>query len=236
MRFLDLLSRIVLGLHATLLVACGTDNSSAKPIKITYDGDTDSTMYKFFNDLPNNSTVVINSKGGRESDAISIAEIVAKKSITIEVDRFCASACAQYIFIASKTRKIRDDAVVSFHINSFAAKKIGLTRSKKAGFDADRARKLYNDAGIDPQFMVYAALSVGPYCTLDNETGRQKYSAWVPSQRQLEKWKIKIDGPWFASKSDAMKTLSSIYRSGSLISYGDENESSFSAEVTKCAF
>jgi hypothetical protein len=66
------------------------------------------------------SKLIIRSDGGSQQPSIAIAREVHARRMTVVVDGFCASACAQIIFAAAEDRRIRPDAFVAFHGGNLA--------------------------------------------------------------------------------------------------------------------
>lgn len=60
-------------------------------------------------------TVVVNSVGGDGVAGLMIAKEFRKKNITLIVDKYCFSSCANYLFVGAKKKSLRPDAVLGFH-------------------------------------------------------------------------------------------------------------------------
>lgn len=59
--------------------------------------------------------LVINSGGGDVNGGMDLAELVLAHQLDVEVERLCASSCANYVFPAGKTKQIQKGAVVVWH-------------------------------------------------------------------------------------------------------------------------
>jgi hypothetical protein len=59
--------------------------------------------------------VVISSGGGVTLAGIELAKIIRKWNATLEVDGFCFSACANYLFAGARTKIVRPFSVVGVH-------------------------------------------------------------------------------------------------------------------------
>ncbi|MFB6285349.1 MAG: hypothetical protein ABEK03_02060 [Candidatus Bipolaricaulia bacterium] len=61
-------------------------------------------------------TLVITSQGGRVAPGVRIGELVLQEKLDVIVERYCLSSCANYIFLASQPKVIRQ-GIVGFHGN-----------------------------------------------------------------------------------------------------------------------
>lgn len=59
--------------------------------------------------------VVVKSPGGFVDEAIKIGSAIQARSINVEVDSYCMSSCANYIFLPAKKKVIRNGGVLCFH-------------------------------------------------------------------------------------------------------------------------
>lgn len=59
--------------------------------------------------------LVIDSGGGDVNLGMDLAGLVLENNLDVVVERLCASSCANYVFPAGKTKRIKQDAVVVWH-------------------------------------------------------------------------------------------------------------------------
>lgn len=59
--------------------------------------------------------LVIDSGGGEINGGMDLAELVLAHQLDVEVERLCASSCANYVFPAGNTKHIQEGAVVVWH-------------------------------------------------------------------------------------------------------------------------
>jgi len=57
----------------------------------------------------------IKSIGGLNVEAKDIARTINEKSISIEVKGYCASSCAEFVFLSAHFRKIQSNSFLAFH-------------------------------------------------------------------------------------------------------------------------
>jgi len=145
--------------------SCGSNEGGV----LLYSGPTDAAMLQFFETVPKKARVRITSTGGRESIALSIAEKIEAKEIGLIVEGYCLSSCAQYLIPASENTVISEDSLVAFHTNSYGGIAIGMIPkgSKELDQNANRAKKLYERNGLDPEFLEVSTSAVGPHCFPD---------------------------------------------------------------------
>jgi len=65
--------------------------------------------------LNDGDTVVLKSLGGSVEDALDIADVFEQKHLVAVVNGYCASSCANYIFVAAAAKIVLDGGVVGFH-------------------------------------------------------------------------------------------------------------------------
>ena len=87
---------------------------------IYYRGEINQKNYESFLEKVNNSNkkitkLIINSGGGNTVYGRKIGEFIFDNKLDVEVESFCFSSCANYIFPAGKTKYIQKDAIVGFH-------------------------------------------------------------------------------------------------------------------------
>ncbi|MBX9899741.1 MAG: hypothetical protein K2Y28_03070 [Burkholderiaceae bacterium] len=61
------------------------------------------------------STLIVNSEGGDAGSGQSIAFEIIKQEVHVIVDKYCFSACANYLFLAAKEKSLMPGAVLGFH-------------------------------------------------------------------------------------------------------------------------
>ncbi|BEM25138.1 hypothetical protein SME04J_35040 [Serratia marcescens] len=107
--------------------ACDNENGSTKKEdelkvftsgnKIFYSGDISESGYEKVHALANLdiSTLVINSRGGDIVPGMKLGELVFDKKWNIQVQDYCFSSCANYIFPAGKTKYISKFSQLGWH-------------------------------------------------------------------------------------------------------------------------
>jgi len=95
------------------------------PPKITVKGDTlyydgEITKESYFLFLKETRgkkirTFSVNSLGGDVENALSIANYIKKNNTDVEVRTICASACANYLFVAGNHKHIGNDSYILWH-------------------------------------------------------------------------------------------------------------------------
>lgn len=74
--------------------------------------------------------VVVNTRGGSAFAALAIGRYILKNNLDVEVDRFCGSSCANYVFLAGKNKYLKQSSLIVFH--GGALQKNLLNKIKKA--------------------------------------------------------------------------------------------------------
>ncbi len=59
--------------------------------------------------------LVVTSEGGDAAAGMAIANSMLKHDVSIQVDKYCMSACANYLFLAAKEKAMNAGAVLGYH-------------------------------------------------------------------------------------------------------------------------
>lgn len=146
-------------------------------------------------------TLFVDSPGGEIEAAITLAEWVIANELAVVVRDRCSSACAQYVFVASRRREVEPGAWLSCHGNNIAAAAMvrsrrGLTSSESALLE--RAEHLYAHGQIDVAFAYDCATAVELTCVVENDAAgapdsqfwkwRSRFSEWIPDRDSLSRY------------------------------------------------
>jgi hypothetical protein len=116
---------------------------SAKSIKLT--GRIDAASLRAFKrDLSSDTEqLIINSAGGRSPEAIAMGSLVRSLNLEVVVDGICLSACAHFVFVPAKRKRVEPDSVVAFHQTATALARLLLAsrRPDLAAFYLPTARE-----------------------------------------------------------------------------------------------
>lgn len=178
MHFLTIL-RLVL---PTILLACGCTPTGARSSTVAAvygDGDTivfngpinaeSATRFEAALQRGVFHRLRITSAGGDALAGMSIGLAVRRRNFDVVADRICASACAQYVFVAGRGKFIARDTFVAFHSSPTAAA-VALARSplrdSASLFSEGRAREkaFYDELGIDARLPIVTATLLRPVC------------------------------------------------------------------------
>lgn len=113
-----LLVCLVASIHARAAQVSYSETDSAITVEGSIQVGDDAKFAALLDRHP--SKLIIRSDGGSQQPAIAIAREVHARRMTVVVDGFCASACAQIIFAAAGDRRIRPDSFVAFHGGNLA--------------------------------------------------------------------------------------------------------------------
>jgi hypothetical protein len=101
-------------------------------------------------DAPNLRTVLLDSPGGRQIEALRIAETIRDRGLATRVERECLSACT-FILLAGRERTADRFARIGFHQPSFP----GWTENERRMGIREMADD-YRNAGLDERFVARA--------------------------------------------------------------------------------
>ena len=109
----------------------GNANSAAEEQVVYYTGsispENNQRFFKSIEDKPV-KWLVIKSNGGDVEAGIKLATWLFDNNVNIEIDEYCLSSCANYVFPAAKRKVIRPGAVVAWHGNYHHLQYTGLWR------------------------------------------------------------------------------------------------------------
>jgi hypothetical protein len=157
----------------------------------------------------------INSIGGSSEEGLRIGEYVQINNISVTVAGRCYSSCANYIFLASKNRKVVIGSKIGLHggYQSYHPRRLKLAAilPPDLGVDFQKSFKseelkiakeiqLLNNSGVDPEIINKSALMTyyGDVNYLANVNGEEKkftlakelntnYELWFPSDYESSK-------------------------------------------------
>ena len=155
-------------------------------------------------------TLRLNSSGGDDVAALTIAADIRRSHAAVIVDGLCAGPCANYLFTAAARRTVQPGGLVIF--TGSATSRLAMVppqRREEISGDyeknAQQEKQLLNDAGANPALLLEPQLGLQTDCyslTSKNRTGKAyiNYQAhavgWTPSRAYLTKAGVKISGFW----------------------------------------
>ena len=149
------------------------------------------------------TTVVVNSGGGDTYEAVLIGRALQSADVTVVVDGYCLSSCANYIFTAGAAKDVRD-GIVGFHGNNRTA--VAEAGSVAAAFgvepgqnaEVDRAIERYETAiALETEFFEQLGISQDLFEFSQNPSGAHAGANFiVPTVASMNRFGIgDITGP-----------------------------------------
>ncbi len=128
--------------------------------------------------------LVITSDGGLISDAMDTAEYLEKYKFDVAVTGICASACAQFVFVAAKKKYILGDGAVAMHggpISDDTINKMDIPEQNKSNLKNENKRfiEFYRVRNIKLSLVLDA-----PQRILD-KLKEGKIEFWIPTEKQF---------------------------------------------------
>ena len=127
----------MLGVVPVAPVLLGTE-----PVTLTYrgaiDAERNSALFARARDVMSPERMVITSGGGSVKAGIALGRWVREQGLTLVVEDYCLSSCANYVFTAATRRIIRPGAAVGWHGNYRHLLETGLWREDAAARMARR--------------------------------------------------------------------------------------------------
>ncbi|MGR3971902.1 hypothetical protein [Shewanella sp. 1180_01] len=98
---------------------------------IYYNGDINQHGFERVKDIhsqhPDVTRITFNSFGGYADVGIDFANWILKRGLDIEVDKYCISSCANYLFLAGKNKYLNRKSFLGWHGGVFQLKNEKLT-------------------------------------------------------------------------------------------------------------
>lgn len=143
---------------------------------------------------PTDTKILLNSSGGLIEPALMIAQTLIKnKKLETVVHGLCASSCANYLFLAGKTRKI-DQGVVGYHGNLRAYLESEKFRNDLSKIDPKIAAvhlpKLRQSEKEEDAFFAEAEVPQDLFTRTQNENDAGVYDIYVPGPNAFLKYGI----------------------------------------------
>jgi hypothetical protein len=175
--------------------------------------------------------IKINSRGGREEDALRIAQLLRRNRVALEVEGACLSSCAQYLLVGASRVIVHPGAAVAFHGNSYGIMHLeGLDEKSVANIsivrgNARAAERLYNEQSVSTSLLSDATRTISPVC-VQYEQGRAKLYGridfWIPTRSYLTDAGIRVEGWWPSSQRDLEGLTSSRFAQGTRVYLGPQ--------------
>jgi len=103
------------------------------------------------------STLKITSTGGHGLAGILIGRFVKEKGMGVQVHKYCASSCANYVFPAGKQKRLSDDALVMYHGGYFQE---NLLSKMLTNHQSKKVDNLYKDNNANNEAALFNASEV----------------------------------------------------------------------------
>lgn len=163
----------------------------------------------------------IQSPGGSAEAGLGIGAFVVAHGISVTAVDECHSACANYVFLPSRTRRAAADARIGLHggYQAYASRYRMLLASVPHAYasgvrvavermdrGAAEEKRLLSSAGVDPAIIVTSAEQTlfGPVTHIDQTDGRatrftipgsthSPYNVWFPPEADYAVWGLHVD-------------------------------------------
>lgn len=178
------------------------------------------------------ATLRLSSQGGDENAALDLAEYIERAGTRVELDKVCASACANSLLVASANLNIRRGTVIGFHHSAVAIEAnyqgLGEPVPPAIARGAMRLRALYARRGADIGLLTCSAEMIGltqeavdvpvPGRNTTLKGWRTLRRWWVPRSDTLQRFGVRWrDG---APQNDSRAVRSALAADDRAIAYG----------------
>lgn len=143
----------------------------------------------------------ITSGGGQVVLGLDLADFILAKQLDVSVPQFCFSSCANYIFVAGKTKYLGEKAVIGWHGNANSARwrdadidrEVAHLTGEAKQREWKRLRKLYNQViaeAIDREKILFKRLSLQPELLT---IGHQKELIALARKKGFRGWTVSLE-------------------------------------------
>ncbi len=183
---------------------------------IVYSGDisdaANEAVLELLNAHPKTfTTLAITSPGGEINAGMDLGDMVFSHQLRVNIDDYCLSSCANYVFTAAPHHHISNRAVIGFHggvtgmEDSFDTVVLSMPESQQAAAKAtfanyiqnaiERQHRFFKKVGVDP-----AITTLGQAPVYDQHEASEAYVGWYYSIDDLHRLGVKhievINPPW----------------------------------------
>ena len=74
-----------------------------------------SDVFRLYMENPEVDLIDINSKGGEATTGLNLGEFIFRNNLSVRVNSYCMSSCANYVFTAGKVKYINSNSIIAFH-------------------------------------------------------------------------------------------------------------------------
>jgi hypothetical protein len=167
--------------------------------------------------------LVVNSAGGRIPEAVQLGALVRSHDLEVVVDGICLSACAHFVFLPAKRKRLERHSVVALHQTATAISDV-LLASNRADLAAvylpvaEQEQDLYRAVGISRLVLVEPFLKILPTCywefkerPVESEYRTAtitQFTFYVPTLSDLYRLGVgEVIGPWPTSIEDVKRAV-----------------------------
>lgn len=167
----------------------------------------------------NVTTVRITSHRGNAVDALVIGTTILTRGIDVVVHDLCLGACAQYIFVAGRQRRVEPGALVGFvssvesmaNILEVGAEILDIPVPLNQQFQMARQveKELLRRRGVRESMLLDVQAAVQPSCVVfDRDPARVGWNAtatyilWIPTRDYLKSVGVEFQGDWPGSRRE----------------------------------
>ena len=173
-------------------------------------------------------TLHVNSSGGDDLPALSLAKDIRNAHATLVVEGLCAGPCANDLFVAAAQRSVAPGGLVIFAASATSRlAMVPQTRRKEVapsyGEAAEQEQRLIAEAHADPALLLEPQLALQTQCyslTSHNPAGQAyinyqaQFVGWIPSRAYLARTGVKAGGFWPASQEQFEAALKNAFPGG----------------------
>jgi hypothetical protein len=176
-------------------------------------------------------TVIVDSNGGDSLAAMEIGREIRNRNLNLVVHRACMAACAHFIFLAARERKVEPNSLVVFQSTATALARLVEHASSRDRSSAQKPllprkaaeEQFINELGIGAAILSEPQLRLQTSCyrlvrdrkgkATDIEYGRQ-YVGWTPTRDYLAQLGVRVNGTWPQTQDEFERISARVFAKG----------------------
>jgi hypothetical protein len=187
--------------------------------------------------------VTVSSGGGRESDALDVADLIQRNGIRLRISGKCSSSCAQYLLPAASGVTVEEGSIIAFHINTYGLQRYKnlsgiMDNNEELSSNIKKTNFLYKTSAVRTVLLFDAVVAVEPQCYRDQGgvggTVFANYDLWVPSPAYMHSVGLKVSGK-MPQEDSYLRIAKQYYKDSARIRYGPPPRGLAAADLRKCA-
>jgi hypothetical protein len=178
-----------------LLTGCGNSSVPRTDYAVLTGRINERMLAEVSKNIDGMHSIVITSQGGDASSAMDLAQLIYDRNIHVRVEKYCLSACAQYILPSAKTIEFIDKPIVGLHQSPISIRNFYKSQNvdiDQTDFDlAKKEEKFFKHINLKSDIATQPLHYMDILCHT-KKNGRaaiaSKWAFFIPSMNTYKSW------------------------------------------------